>query len=197
MSEVVELSKLVTGWNEGDIAVRDQVINIIVPMIERFARLEFAKGKSVNTPMLLFTVDEVVQDVTLKILVLHDQKKLIFTGVDHLISTVNKMVFSIIVDAARKLMGGSHAAKRVRAIDTPEAFVAEADPEDDMLVYLMEGVALLEAKYPTDAIAFTLRKFWGFSVDDIASIIGESQRNVYRHLEFAECFLLNHIKGRE
>lgn len=192
MSDMSRFRALIDLWNNGDIDARNEMIELIEPIIERFARMEFARGKVSNTPMLLFTGEDVYQEVAVRLI--ERQNKIHFDSVEHLLSYINRMAYSIIVDAARKLTDPKPwLVERVRASDVHDEL--QADDVGDEFFHLMRGVEQLQKDYRKQATAFSFYNFWGLKPDKISEILGVSERQVWRYIEFAERVLMKHVKG--
>lgn len=196
MDDVKKLSQLLVWWNAGNVIARDEVIKLVVPMIERFAQLQFSKGKKVNTPMLLNTEKDVVQDVAERLVVLHKEEKLQLNSVEHLIDMVDKITYSIIVDTVRKLTGGAHGStERVQADVSPEFKEAVGEDDGTDLLNIMAIVAELDEKFKPQALAFSLKHFWDMDNNAIAKLLDISERTAYRYIDFSECYIMHSING--
>lgn len=191
MASIKQFRELIDLWNVGDIDARNKIIELIQPIVERFARQEFARGKVVNTPMLLFTGADVYQEVAVRLM--ERQSKITFDSVEHLLRFINQMAFSIIVDTARKVIDPKPwLAERVNTSE-----VAEELADDDIgeeFFHLMRGVESLEKLHRKQAMAFAFHNFWGLEMDEICEVLGVGERQVRRYIEFAGVFLMKHVK---
>lgn len=192
--DVQKLNFLIEQWNLGDNTARNDLIVYLQPYIEHFSALEFNKGRVVATPLKLFSITDIAQTVSLKLL--EKQKNIRLTTVSDLLILLRKMVYSTLVDEARKLNRAGHGVgNRVKANDCEEIKLSEDLDfnSDHSFVLLDKALSSLEARAKEQSIAFSLHRLWGVNITDIGLILNISESTFYRYLEFADTFVKKQI----
>ena len=93
----------------------------------------------------------------------------------------------ILIDQARRK--GSHKrGGKGRRVELAEGMAYVEPPADDLLA-LDEAIQKLQAQQPRLAEIVMLRYYTGLSVQETASVLGESERTVYRDWRHARTWL--------
>ena len=190
MIDVEKLNMLIEQWNAGDSTARNELVVYMQPFIEKFSALEFNNGRVVATPLKLFSVADIAQTVSVKLL--EKQKNIHLTTVNDLLVLLRKMVYSTLVDEARKLNSAGHGVgNRVKANECSELVLSEDYnlSNEHTFVILDRVVSDLESKAKAQSLAFSLHRLWGVDISDILLILNISESTFYRYLEFADVFI--------
>jgi RNA polymerase sigma factor (TIGR02999 family) len=99
----------------------------------------------------------------------------------------------ILVEYARRKRSSKRGADRSR-VDLEDADLAITSSPDDLLA-LDEALGLLSQEDPVTANLVKLRYFAGLSFEQIAEILGISQRTAARYWAYARVWLLRQITG--
>lgn len=194
MIDVEKLNALIEQWNAGSSTARNELVVYMQPYIEQFSALEFNNGRVIATPLKLFSVADIAQTVSVKLL--EKQKYIHLTNVSDLLILLRKMVYSTLVDEARKLNRAGHGVgNRVKANECSELILSEdynLSNEHTFLI-LDKVISDLESKAKDQAIAFSLHRLWGVEISDIILILNISESTFYRYLEFADAFIKNQM----
>jgi|GEM_PF-3364203 len=190
--DVEKLTYLIEQWNAGCQQARNDLVIYLQPFITKFSALEFSKGKVVATPLKLFGVNDIAQTVSIKLLT--KQNNIYFHSINDLFILLRKMVYSTLVDEARKL--SRHGAdNRVQIGACPNAYLSDSNSLNSEHSFLMldEAISVLESKAKQQSIAFSLYRLWGVDVQKITVILGISESTFYRYLEFADAVIKSHL----
>ena len=192
--DVQKLNCLIEQWNNGGDTARNNLIIYLQPFIERFSALEFNNGRVVATPLKLFSVSDIAQTVSVKLL--EKQNNIHLTTVSDLLILLRKMVYSTLVDEARKLSRAGHGVgNRIKASTCEEILLSEdlGLGSDHSFILLGNAISKLEKQAKTQAIAFSLHRLWDVKVKDIIVILDISESSFWRYLEFSDAFIKKQI----
>lgn len=192
--DVDKVNLLIKRWNSGCDTARNELVVYLQPFIERFSALEFNNGRVVATPLKLFSVADIAQTVSVKLL--EKQKNIRLTTVSDLLILLRKMVYSTLVDEARKLnRAGHYAGNRVKASNCDEVILSEdfSFNSDHSFLLLDKALSNLESLAKEQAIAFSLHRLWGVETKNITLILDISESTFYRYLQFADAFVKKQI----
>lgn len=196
MIDVEKLNALIKQWNTGNTEARNELVVYLQPFIRKFSALEFNKGRVIATPLKLFSVGDITQTVSIKLLA--KQNSIYLTTVNDLLILLRKMVYSTLVDEARKLNNSGHSfGNRVKAVDCDDVILSvdETLDSDHTFVVLEKIISQLEIVAKDQAIAFSLHRLWGVEIEKIILILGVSESTFYRYLEFADAFVKKSLIG--
>ena len=108
-------------------------------------------------------------------------------GRRHFFGAAARAMRQILIDQARRK--GSHKrGGKGRRVELAEGMAYVEPPADDLLA-LDEAIQKLQAQQPRLAEIVMLRYYTGLSVQETASVLGESERTVYRDWRHARTWL--------
>jgi len=110
----------------------------------------------------------------------------------HFFGAASEAMRRILVENARKKRqlkrGGQWQRIDLESLDLPSA------SQDDKILLVDEALEELAGKDPTEAKVVKLRYFAGLKHEEIAELLGISERTVKRYWRFAKAWLYQHIQ---
>jgi RNA polymerase sigma factor (TIGR02999 family) len=114
-----------------------------------------------------------------------------WNGRRHFFGAAARAMRDILVDQARRKASHKHGGQG-RRLELAEG-MAFIDPPADDLLALDEAIQKLQAQKSHLAEIVMLRYFTGLSVEETASVLGQSVRTVYRDWRFARAWLTREL----
>jgi RNA polymerase sigma factor (TIGR02999 family) len=114
-----------------------------------------------------------------------------WNGRRHFFGAAARAMRDILVDQARRKASHRHGG-RGRRLELAEGMALIEPPADDLLA-LDEAIQKLQAQNPHLAEIVMLRYFTGLSVEETASVVGQSERTVYRDWRYARAWLTREL----
>jgi len=99
----------------------------------------------------------------------------------------------ILVEQARAKAGPRRGGGR-RRVPLEDDAATEAPPADEVLA-LHEALGELEREDPVKARIVDLRYFAGMTMDEVAQVLGVSERTLHRQWRFIKAWLRRHLDG--
>lgn len=180
-----ELSVLVARADRGDVHATDQLFKTLYRELHRLARREAARlgpYASLGTTTLLH---EAYLDIS-------KRDALAFPNHAHFMAYAARAMRGLVIDRVRE----RHAQKRggglhITSLDTEHAEQCE-QPED--LSHISDALDELATLEPALAQVVDLKFFCGFSMMEIATLMGSSERTVQRQWEKARMLLYQALR---
>jgi RNA polymerase sigma factor (TIGR02999 family) len=114
-----------------------------------------------------------------------------WNGRRHFFAAAARAMRDILVDQARRKASHKHGGQG-RRLELAEGMTFIDPPADDLLA-LDEAIQKLQAQKSHLAEIVMLRYFTGLSVEETASVLGQSVRTVYRDWRFARAWLTREL----
>jgi RNA polymerase sigma factor (TIGR02999 family) len=114
-----------------------------------------------------------------------------WNGRRHFFGAAARAMRDILVDQARRKASHRHGGHG-RRLELAEGMALIEPPADDLLA-LDEAIQKLQAQNPHLAEIVMLRYFTGLSVEETASVVGQSERTVYRDWRYARAWLTREL----
>ena len=114
-------------------------------------------------------------------------------GRRHFFGAAARAMREILIEQARRKDSRKHGGG-ARRVELAEGLAYIEPPSDDVLA-LDEAVRALEAEEPRLAEVVMLRYYTGLSAEETASVLGESERTVYRDWRRARAWLGLRLAG--
>jgi len=177
------ITELLQHVAAGDRAAIDAVFTALYPDLKRIARARLRRqghGDGLHTTTLVH--ESFVRLVQASALKLQDRR--------HFFAYAAKMMRNIIVDSAREQQAQRRGAgaEHVTLGDDEVAQVANADGGAD-LVHVHDALRALEAVDPDLAELVEMRYYGGYSDEEIAQLLGVTDRTVRRRWDKARAWL--------
>lgn len=175
-----ELHQLVARAERGDAGATDQLFTQLYQQLHRLARREanrFGPQSAQGTTTLLH---EAYLDISRR-------DALAFASQGHFMAYAARAMRGLVIDRVRerqaqKRGGGLH----ITSLDTE---VAESCPQPELLAGIGDALDELAKLEPALAQVVDLKFFCGFSMVEIATLTGSSERSVQRQWEKARLLL--------
>lgn len=182
----VEVSTLVTGARAGDRAALHRLIELVYPELRRIAANRMRRERWNHTLQPTALINELY-------IKLSNNPELSWKDRTHFIAIAAGVMRTILIDHAR----GRDALKRgggVLSLELDEA-LAYAPEKASVLLELEEALKRLESVDPAKARIVELRFFGGLQIDEIAEVVGLSERTVKRYWNAARARLKKDLAG--
>ena len=180
-----EVTDLLIQWGEGDAEVQNELWPLVYDHLRRMA------GELMNGERRGHTLQPtaLVNEAYIKLVNQHSMK---FHDRGHFYAMAARMMRRILVDHAR----AKRAAKRGKGerVYLDVSLHLAALPEADALD-LDEALSGLEAVDPEKARVVELKFFGGLTNDEIAALLGCSEKTVRRHWKVAKLWLYRELSG--
>lgn len=178
------LTQLLQLAAQGERGALDQVFAILYPELRKIAH---ARLRSQGGVAHLDTT-ALVHESFLKLI---ESSDLLLTDRKHFFAYAAKTMRNIIIDFAREQLaerrGGGATPLQ---LDTELANEVGSDSSGKTLLQVNDTLLALEAVDPTLAQIVEMRYFAGYSEQEVADLMGTSERTVRRQWEKARAFLL-------
>lgn len=181
-----EVTALLEGINRGDSASRDALYAVLYQDLRKLARARLERSETIT----LLDTTSLVHEVYMRFL---NARKLEFADRGRFFGYASSVMRSVIVDEVRK----RHAERRGGAVvhvelDTGVADSAEQDEEQIIRVH--EALEELSALEPRLAQVVEMRYFGGLSAEEIAGVLGVTERTIRRDWDKARILLFAALK---
>lgn len=183
----VELSALVALADKGDPGATDRLFSTLYRQLHSMARREAAR-LGPHTPLGATTLlHEAYLDIS-------QRSALAFPSEGHFMAYAARAMRGLVIDRVRQ----RHAQKRgggldITSLDTEHA---EQCPQPELLSDIGDSLDALSRLEPALAQVVDLKFFCGFSVLEIAALMGSSERTVQRQWEKARMLLHSAMQDR-
>jgi RNA polymerase sigma factor (TIGR02999 family) len=184
--QLKEVSELLAGWNDGDEAARDELIQLVYAELRRLARRHMARERSGHSLQPTALVNEAY-------LRLADQRTVRWQGRAHFFALASRMMRRILVDTARK-RGYAKRGGGVHRVILDDALAVAQEKGTD-LIALDDALKSLAAIDPRKSEVVELRYFGGLSIEEVAEVLAISPVTVRRDWSTAKAWLYRSIKG--
>ncbi|MGA9779501.1 MAG: sigma-70 family RNA polymerase sigma factor [Verrucomicrobiia bacterium] len=112
----------------------------------------------------------------------------------HFFSAAAKAMRHILIGNARRKLRLKHGGGQLR-VDIDELNLAAATPDDKILL-MDEALERLEAEDPDKARIVVLKFFGGLTNQEVARILGVTERTIERQWAFAKAWLFQNIRSQ-
>ena len=180
MSETSEITQLLKAWEKGDKDALDKLMPLVMNELRKIAKNKLRNEKSGH----LLQTTALVNELYLKLV---DQKSVNWQNRSHFFAISATCMRRIVIDYAKSINRGKREGKfehlPISEIDliTPEKSVE--------LIALDEVLQELEKQDKRKSQIVEMRYFGGYSVEEIAQILGISERTIQREWKMAKAWL--------
>jgi RNA polymerase sigma factor (TIGR02999 family) len=182
-----EITSLLRAWRGGDAGAGDRLIEALYGELREMARRRLAGERPSHTLQTTALVHEAF-------IRLAGQRRVTWRDRGHFLALAATVMRRVLVDRAR----ARRAAKRgsgVTAGVLTDAVTAGVDPATEILD-VDRALEKLGASFPRPARVVELRFFGGLEVEEIAAVVGVTERTVDRDWAFARAWLARELQGR-
>lgn len=184
-----DVTTLLRAWSEGDRSALDRLAPLVYAQLRRLAS---GYMRAENRDHLLQTT-ALVHEALVRLL---QARGIVFRDRDHYMATASRIMRRILVDYARgraalKRGGGNGADVHATLEDVSEPAVERAAS----LCALDDALETFAQLDPRRAQVVELRFFGGFSVEEIAKLLGVSEHTVIRDWGVARAWLARELSG--
>lgn len=186
MPKTHEITELLQAWNDGDSEAFDRLIPLVDHELKKIASAYMRKERPGHILQTTALMDEAL-------IRLMETKEISWNDRKHFYSLAAKRMRQVLIDDARKQMTAKRGNRpnQVDVIDSlPLAFEA---PEE--LIMLHGALTKLASFDERKASVVEHRYFGGFTLEEVAEILGVAQATVEREWRLARAWLKREIYG--
>jgi RNA polymerase sigma factor (TIGR02999 family) len=181
-----DVTRILNAIERGDAKATDELL----PLVYEELRLLAAQKLSHESPGQTLQATALVHEAYLRLVGDEPQN---WNSRGHFFAAAAEAMRRILVEYARRKRSSKRGADQSR-VDLEDADLAITSSPDDLLA-LDEALGLLSQEDPVTADLVKLRYFAGLSFEQIAEILGISQRTAARYWAYARVWLLRQITG--
>lgn len=175
------------NWNSGDRDAIDALIPLVYEDLRRLARSQLARERSGHTLQATALVNEAFIKFC-------DQHVKHWQDRKHFFAVVGLMMRRVLVDHARKQGRAKRGSGAVQMTLHEEAVEGQAQTVD--LLVLDDALNRLAGMDPRQVRIVELRYFAGLSVEEVAHVLGLSERTVKREWRIAKAWLYKEMTSK-
>lgn len=178
------ITEMLARIRQGDRAAERELAELVYPLLKQIAgRLMRNERRGVT-----MRTSDLLHDAFMRLFPLSKNE---WKNREHFLSVAARMMRYILVDHARKEYKGG----RVRIpLDETTCLVGSANED---LVAVSEALARFEAIDPVRAQVVELRYFGGYTLEEVADVMGVSVATVKRYWETARAFLRSQLAAAD
>jgi len=178
------LTQLLALAAQGERAALDQVFAVLYPELRKIARARLrSQGRVAQLDTTSLVHESFLRLAQAARLQVEDRR--------HFFAYAAKMMRNIIIDFAREQIAQRRGGGvEVLQLTTVLASQLAGDSGDETLMRINDALLALEAVDATLANIVEMRYFAGYSDEEVAGLLGVSERTVRRQWEKARAFLL-------
>ena len=182
-----DVTGLLRAWGQGDLAARDQVLELLYHELRRQAagRLRRERAGHLLQPTAL------VHETYLRLV---DQRQAGWVSRAHFFGAAAGVMRRILVDIARTRRADRHGGGLAR-VTLAEDVAADTPMEIDVLA-LHESLERMAAFSPRQERIVELRYFGGLTIEETAAVLGISDATVVREWTIAKAWLRSALSSR-
>lgn len=183
-----DVTQVLQAIDCGDPRAADELLPLVYEELRRLARHKMANEKPGHT----LQATALVHEAWIRVAGSDRQQ---WRGREHFFSAAAESMRRILVDAARRKMRVRHGGELDRVdVDVIDLPVAQ---DDEKCLRVNDYLEQLSVEDPEKAEVVKMRMFAGYSVAEIAAILGCSVKTVQRHWNFAKAWLSREMKAGE
>lgn len=187
MKTASDVTQLLLKWSAGDPAALDQLLPLVYPELRRVAARHLRKERQGHT----LAPTALVHELYLRLV---DQQRATWESRVQFFGIAAHLMRRILVDHAR----ARDAQKRLGAatlVSMAEAGDIAAPPGPTDVLAIDAALDRLAARDPDQARIVELRFFAGLTVEELACVLGRSERTVKREWRLARAWLFRDLSA--
>ena len=185
MPETTEITRILNGAHGRDCPA-EELLPLVYAELRALAAARMARESSGHT----LQATALVHEAWMRIAGGGDGRQWANRG--HFFAAASEAMRRILIENARRKSRLKHGAGQIR-VDLEGLDLAAATPDEQVLL-LDEALAKLQAEDPVKARLVVMKFFGGMTGDEIAGVMGVTERTVERQWAFARAWLLSEIK---
>ena len=181
-----QVTALLQAAQAGDQDAMPRLLSLIYDELRQLAAAQMARRPAGQT----LQTTELVHEAYLRLV---GKAGLHLEGRKHFFFAAARAMHDILVEDARSKAGPKRGGGRRRVVLDEAVALTEPPPEE--VLALHEALADLEREDPLKAQIVNLRYFTGMSMQEIAAVLGLSERTAHRHWRFTKAWLKSRLAG--
>jgi RNA polymerase sigma factor (TIGR02999 family) len=186
MPQTHEITALLQAWRNGDSEALAKLIPLVDHELKKIAHAYMRQER----PGHILQTTALMDEALIKLM---DTEKISWNDRKHFYSLAAKRMRQVLIDYARKEMAGKRGNRPDQIDLTDVAPLAPEAPEQ--LIMLHNALTKLVGVDERKASVVEHRYFGGFTLEEIAEILGVSQATVQREWRVARAWLKREING--
>jgi RNA polymerase sigma-70 factor (ECF subfamily) len=182
-----DVTNLLQAWRAGDRAAEEQLLAVVYRELHEMARQRLRRERRAGT----LQTTALVHEAYLRLI---DQRRVEWRDRGHFLALAATMMRRVLVDRARNRRAHKRGSG-VAAITLVDAEGVAAAPVAEILD-VDRALERLAADYPRQARAVELRFFGGLELQEIAVVLGVTERTAQRDWAFARAWLARELGGK-
>jgi RNA polymerase sigma factor (TIGR02999 family) len=182
-----EVTQVLDAINQGDPSAAAQLLPLIYAELRRLAAAYLAREGPGHT----LQPTALVHEAYLRLVGTADERR--WNDRAHFFRTAAQAMRRILVDSARRKQSLKHGGA-AQKLELEEYDVPVAPPPEELLA-LDEALTRLAAHDAEAARVVDLHFFAGFSIEEVAEVLGVSRASAYRHWAYARAWLHAELGG--
>ena len=184
MSEKVEITRLLNKWKDGEESALEKLVPLVETQLRHLAKAFLRREKSGH----LLQTTALINELYIK---LFEQKNVEWQNRSHFFAISATCMRRIIIDYARSINREKRGGKFEHL---PISEINLISPEKSgELIALDEALKKLEKQDKRQSQIVEMRTFGGYSVEEIAQILGISERTIQREWQMAKAWLRTEV----
>lgn len=187
MSDPGEITRLLSEMREGDVSAADR----LAPLVYRELRKMAAAAMRLERPGHTLQPTAVVHEAYIRMLGGGDP------GVEnraHFFAVAARSMRQVLVDHARRKLAGKRGGELHQRVELEDHLALTVQQSEEVLA-LHQALEQLQKLDPRQAQIVEMHYFAGNAVEEVAAVLGVSDRTVKRELQTARLFLKQQLKG--
>lgn len=179
------VTDLLVAWGQGDDEAFGQLVPLVHAELRRIARRQMRGERAGHTLQTTALINEAY-------LRLVDLNRMRWQDRQHFFAMASRVMRRALVDYARARNVQKRGGGQATVAADEAAAVAVLSPAE--VVRLDDALKTLAAAHPRPATVVEMRYFGGFSVAEVAEVLGVSVETVARDWRFARLWLLRELR---
>lgn len=181
---ITDVTRILDALGRGDVRATDELLVAVYQELRRLAAVRLSQEPPGHT----LQATALVHEAYIRLVSVEDQN---WENRGHFFAAAAEAMRRILIERARHKQRDKHGGNRHR-IDLDDATLAIEGPSDD-IVAVDEALAKLAREEPVVAELVKMRYFAGLRLDEIAGILGISDRTADRYWAYARAWLHREI----
>jgi RNA polymerase sigma factor (TIGR02999 family) len=181
-----QVTSLLRDMQGGDSAAVDRLVPIVYRELRKIAGALMKHERPDHTLQPTAVVHEALMR-------LMDGEPVSFESRAHFFAIAARIMRRLLVDHARRRVAGKRGGEELEQVELDDGLVLSVEQSSDVLA-LHDALDRLERLDERQARIVEMHYFAGNSIDEIAAIVGVSERTVRRELQTARLYLRQQLK---
>jgi len=181
-----QVTSLLRDMQDGDAAAADRLVPIVYRELRRIAGALMRGERADHT----LQPTAVVHEALLRLM---EGEPVSFENRAHFFAIAARIMRRLLVDHARRHVAGKRGGEDLRQVELEDGLALTLEQSSEVLA-LHDALDLLARLDERQARVVEMHYFAGNSLEEIAAIVGVSERTVARELQTARLFLRQQLK---